>query len=507
LPEPIVNAEKLAELLAEEAEHPTLDYKETLDLSKHDCRLELVRDMAAMMMLGGYIVVGVDNNGKPTGTFTAAEAKLFDQAKLQDLIDNYVSGAEILSAVHDFPTGPIALIYIAPHKDGLAVLEKDGQASDGKTLFFKKGDVFARHGTKSERWNQADVAVVRRRIADSIREEWRRAIEPELLRAAEMGGRARSLASAPLGTFGWQLSRETFEAGLAELLRAEDRVALRHALDQMVKDALTRLWDSESDTTLEELRTILDRLVCFAATALHYGFREWFADAVAALMAIYSSALTVEGRRREPGASGITPERLWLEIIVRVEALGGLCVRQSDWSAIRFLAMQAPADGDYYNSWVRHGLTQAARSNLLEEYRDDKKHRIHLVQLARTLVDEEECLRPDLPSGDEGILNCILQFDMLVVLMTMLGSEPEHGKSWYPNFAFWYTQRVEPIVRRFLTDPAMRHVLLPDGTDDDTIAKALVEIDHLASGEGIMYSGWHGFDDRQIREFIDRHTT
>lgn len=166
--------------------------------------------------------------------------------------------------------------------------------------------------------------------------------------------------------------------------------------------------------------------------------------------------------------------------------------------------MHSPVDSDYYNSWVRHGLTQAARSNLLEEYREDRKHTIHLVQLARTLVDDEGCLRPDLPPGDEGVLNSILQFDVLVVLMTVLGSEPQRGKSWYPNFAFWHTQRVEPIARRFLSDAEMRRMLLPSGTDDTAVANALREVDRLASNEGIMYSGWHGFSDEQILEFIER---
>lgn len=500
----MVNAEKLAELLAEQTEHPTLDYKETLDLSRLDCRLELVRDMAAMMMQGGYIVIGVDNNGKPTGKLTAVGAERFDQARLQDLADNYLTGAEILSGSHDFPAGPIVVIYLAPHEHGLAVVEKNGQASDGKSFFFKKGDVFARHGTRSERWSQADVATTHQRIADSIREEWRQSIEPELLRAATTGGQARSLAHAPLGTFGWHLSRESFEAGLAELLRVNDRVGIRHALDQIARDALTRAWDGEPTTAIEELRTILDRLVCFAAAALHYGFREWFDEVASALVRIYASALTAHGSRRQPGSSEITPERLWLEIIVRVEALGGFCVRHADWAAVRQLGMHSPADSDCYNSWVRHGLTQAARSNLLEEYREDRKHRIHLVQLARTLVDDEGCLRPDLPPGDEGVLNSILQFDMLVVLMTGLGSEPQRGKSWYPNFAFWHTQRVEPIVRRFLSDAEMRGLLLPGGTDDTAVANALREVDRLASNEGIMYSGWHGYSDEQILGFIER---
>lgn len=504
LPEPVVNREKLAELLAEEAEFDTLDYKQKLDLSNHDEQLEFVKDVAAMMMTGGYIVVGADDRGQPTGMFTASNATLFDTATVRNLVDQYITGGDVLCAVHKGERGPIAVVYVAPHRDGLAVLKKNGQRNDGRWVF-RAGEVFARHGTRSRRWEQADIIGVRQRIADSIRDDWRLTIEPELLHAASMGGQARSLANAPLGTFGWHLSRESFEAGLAELLRANDRVAVRRAVDQMRRDALKRAWDSDPSVALTELRTVLDRLACFAAMVVHYGFRDWFEEAVAAMVAIYNSGVDQRGSPRQPGASEITPERLWLEVIVRVEAVGGLCVRRADWAGVRTLAMQAPGDSDFYNSWVRHGLTQAARSNLLVEREGDRTVRLHLVQLARTLADEEPCLRPDLPSGDEATLNSILQFDMLVVLMTILGSEPERGRSWYPNFAFWYTTRSEPVVRRFLMDPAMRQLLLPDGTSDADVAAALREVDRRAGTEATLVAGWHGFDDPTIRGFIEKN--
>jgi hypothetical protein len=504
--EPVVNAEKLAELLAEQAEHPTLDYKETLDLATHDGKLELVKDMAAMMMLGGYIVVGVDNGGQPTGMLTEPAGKLFDQARLQDLIERYIGGGVILSAVHAGSNGPIVLIHIAPHKDGFAVFEKDGQKSDGATFVFKEGDVFARHGTRSERWEQADLASVRKRLTDSLQDEWRKMIEPDLLRMARAGIDAQALAKAPLGTFGWHLSDDSFEQGLAELLRAGDGISLRYVLDQMQRDALTRARDSDPAVALSELRTILDRLACFAATVLHFGFRDWFEEAVRTFLAIYDSALDSQRNWRQAGASGITPERLWLEVIIRIEALGGLVVRKGDWVAVRTLAMQASKDRDTYNSWVRHGLTQAARANLFDEPQGNKTVRRHLIQFAHGLADGEACLRPDLPEGDEAILDSILQFDMLTVLMTVLGSEPEEGRAWYPNFAFWYTGRTEPIVRRFLTEPAIMNALLPGGVTDQQIAAELREIDGTSRKEAWAYAGWRGFGDPVILKFLEQNT-
>ena len=85
----------------------------------------------------------------------------------------------VLSAVHDFPTGPVVLIYVAPHKDGLTVLEKDGQGSDGKSFFFQTGDVFARmvrsqSGGSGRRGHHLPAHR-------STREEWRQNIESDLL--------------------------------------------------------------------------------------------------------------------------------------------------------------------------------------------------------------------------------------------------------------------------------------------------------------------------------------
>jgi hypothetical protein len=95
-------------------------------------------------------------------------------------------------------------------------------------------------------------------------------------------------------------------------------------------------------------------------------------------------------------------------------------------------------------------------------------------------TDLDPYLRPALPASDEQILDSILQFDVLTVLMTILGAEPEEGRSWYPNFAFSYTGRSEPVVRRFISDEAMRSALLPDGASDARVAAALRDIDSHA---------------------------
>src|SRR5450755_4317225 len=69
----IVSDEKLSELLALQAEYPDLDYKRTVDLTVTEGTVELAKDIGAMQVRGGYIVIGVDGHGAPTGELDGAD--------------------------------------------------------------------------------------------------------------------------------------------------------------------------------------------------------------------------------------------------------------------------------------------------------------------------------------------------------------------------------------------------------------------------------------------------
>ena len=60
--------EKLFEILQTGGECSELDFKETLDFSKRIDELDFVKDAVSMFNRypGGYIVVGVDDNGGPS---------------------------------------------------------------------------------------------------------------------------------------------------------------------------------------------------------------------------------------------------------------------------------------------------------------------------------------------------------------------------------------------------------------------------------------------------------
>ena len=195
-----VSADALARLLALQSEHDWLDYKRHCDLSSLRARVEFAKDVGAMMITGGYILVGADDNGQPAGEVEHLE--LFDPAKLHNKLAKYLSKPfEICSAMHRYQGQSYALMYVVPHPDGFCVFEHDGAYPNGKsqTIVFRAGEVFARHSTSSERWNQRDIAVIKQRLrADADRGRDQEAEALKLLEGVprQLGGSGLWLAMA-----------------------------------------------------------------------------------------------------------------------------------------------------------------------------------------------------------------------------------------------------------------------------------------------------------------------
>jgi hypothetical protein len=61
-----VDAEAPAQLLALGGERDWLDYKRQCDLSETRGVVEIVKDMGAMMVTGGYLIIGADDQGQPS---------------------------------------------------------------------------------------------------------------------------------------------------------------------------------------------------------------------------------------------------------------------------------------------------------------------------------------------------------------------------------------------------------------------------------------------------------
>jgi hypothetical protein len=198
-----LSAKALADLLAIQGERAWLDYKTQCDLTSARGVVELAKDAGAMMIGGGYVVVGADSHGQPTGEVEHLE--LFDEAALRAKLAKYLpKPIEIRSAAHQYLGQSFAILYFPRHPDGFCIFEADGtyQESGGKMqTVFRRGEVFARHGTSSERWHQTDVAVIKRQLqvgADRLRDDAAEALKLLQALPPQLGGSGLWLGMAAI---------------------------------------------------------------------------------------------------------------------------------------------------------------------------------------------------------------------------------------------------------------------------------------------------------------------
>lgn len=193
-----VNA--LERLLDRHGEADWLDYKRQCDISSPRGVVELAKDAGAMMITGGYILIGAGDQGEATGD--AEHLELFDPATLHHKLAKYLPRRSVIRpAVHSYQGQSYVLLWVVPHPDGFCIFERDGTYMDGKheKVVFRAGEVYARHDTRSERWDQDDIRVIKQRLrADADRARDQREAALGLLREVpgRLGGSGAWLALA-----------------------------------------------------------------------------------------------------------------------------------------------------------------------------------------------------------------------------------------------------------------------------------------------------------------------
>lgn len=202
------------------------------------------------------------------------------------------------------------------------------------------------------------------------------------------------LTQLPASALSWQLDDAGFDQLVTELMRRNDTIPFTKMLAQTRRDAGERLAEN-----FDDVETIIDRLTSFAALALQYSRSSWFEQAVAALVGIYDYGFDKNyGHDRHD----IDAPRLWLEVISRVYALGGLAVRLRNWGSLRLLADRRPHGQslDWFGSWLRHAVTMAARAHIFESPQD-----AGLIGRAQNVVRSLEALHLDVDPESDDVLN------------------------------------------------------------------------------------------------------
>ena len=470
-----------------------------------------------MQVKGGHIVIGVNGAGVPTGDMDGADTSPFDPANLVPKMQRFLEGSlEIASSVLTKDGHTLVLISVAPNARGCAFFQIDGQYPDPRqpgqsVTVFRAGDVFWRESTRSVRIRREGFEeIIKRRFAarrDELLREWAAAqlvlaTSETASESAQPNDVATKLTTTPSFAIP---SDQISQAGIA-LIRDNDEVGLKQLLDDGRKRV--RAYIGNVELGEDQLPTLLDSIICLAATFLSYGREDWFELVIQLLVDAYAGAGDVTVVKSFGYSSQISPAekapRVWLAIVDRVFALGGLAVRREMWKAVRILTTQLPAplqEGGYERNWLRHALTMASRARHFAGATNGQQQ-IGLIDFARDGAMRLACLRSDGPTDDE-VLTSIAQFDVLSNLAAIDDAHSLDPRVFYTNFARLRQDRIQPVVNRLLTDPTMRADVFRGG--DDELAAALAVVGQLATSEGARFDGFRDWYGTPVADFIRLH--
>ncbi|PPF53450.1 hypothetical protein C5C13_15095 [Clavibacter michiganensis] len=484
-----VDMDRLRLLLARGAESDDLEFKSTWDPQQKSDRVELCKDIAAIESLsnGGYIVVGSDDYGAPSGTFTPDQDRDFDEQKIRSKIAAVLGEPiDLSAALHRLEANTFLLIGIGPNRDGMRIMPKDGEY-ENKTIW-RAGDVFVRRGTSSVRWNQHEARGITERVIATHKEEWRRDVF-ETLRTAtpafEPGGFVNVNVEMPAESFG---------AAVTELIRRRDEVGLDLLLRKTINRSVATVnavAGKDARGAASELSNQLDRLDIIAALSSRYSTSTLFARVMGGYRDIYEAVDEdfVSYPRRFPLGHK--------EVLMHLYAVGATLVQEKQWPNLATLVRLTPISthNGYWRSLLRKAEVMTARAELLK---DEEGTRSGVIEAAKPVTSRLFDLLDGGPPRD--LTDLLAEFDVYRGIANA-GRDKTEKLGAYTNFALYYSSRAEPAFLTLLDDSVARSALF-DGTDIQ-LADVYRHMDSAAMSEAFAYNGWHGFNNPRLISFTE----
>lgn len=161
-----MSAEHLQHLIMSGGETDELDFKEQLNLTSTKGKYEFLKDVAAFAnATGGYIVVGVSNDGTGVGL-----TEKIDLSDIHNIIESFFGfPIGVAYCQHTLADKNIyGLVYIPNVTERVVVVPKSGNYSDGcKTKsVICEGDVYYRRGSRSIKARPEDYELIMRKLKD-----------------------------------------------------------------------------------------------------------------------------------------------------------------------------------------------------------------------------------------------------------------------------------------------------------------------------------------------------
>lgn len=491
--------EKLNELLAA-GEQTHLDYKASLDLTVPKDKLSLVKDIVAMSNRpgGGYLLLGVNDEGKTCLAVGSIDRKRFDGASLGQLVRAYIEGQiHIHHQVHELENGhEVVVLRVEGHTDGLPVpMAKLGQYKDSSTgdtvVAFRPGDVLVREGSanvplRHSHW--PDLLAHRDR---TIREEAQRDSQALIALVVEQ---VKSNANPTLPPLLSDMDETTFASSLETTIEHGSPGRIRQFVEQSKSIAIS------PQTSEDELVRALDRLTITGSQTLFHERPDDIRAVIDGLFRVYMHFAN---------NSGAVP---LVEITTRAYILGGLALRMGQWNIVRDLVHKPvevpPGNPHVYPSWFRHGQVRGSNANLFPANQGGL-----LISASRAVVADHPAMRPDIPdqalpaadelSPNDALLNSLCQLDLAYCLAVR--AEGKGSGRGYPACAAFNQYRADPLYVAVSSNKSVREELFPE-SNDQSIASAMAAVHEDASGQSWNYGAWWGDLPLIAREFISTNT-
>jgi hypothetical protein len=482
-----VDLDRLRGLLARGAESDDLDFKVTWDPRHKSELIELCKDIAAMESLsaGGYIVVGADDRGTPSGMFTPDPARDFDEQKVRSKVAAVLGEPiDVSAALHHIESNGFLLIGVGPNRDGMRIMSRDGE-HENRTVW-RAGDVFVRRGTSSVRWNQHEARGIIERVIASRKEEWRRDIL-ETVRVASPAFEPGGFVNVNV-----EMPAESFSAAVTELIRRGDEVGLDLLLRKTISSAVAVVNDAtgkDARAVASELGDQLDRLDIIAALSARYSARAAFARVIEGYRDVYEAVdedFVSQPRRFPLGHK---------EVLMHLYAVGAVLVQERQWENLAILVRLTPISthGGYWKSLLRKAEVMVARAELLK---DEEGARTGVIEAAKPLTAHLFELIGESPPRD--LTNLLVEFDVYRGIANA-GKDENDRLGAYTNFALYYSARAEPAFLAVLDDPVVRAALF-DGTDAQ-LSAVYRHMNSAARREAFAFNGWDGFENPRLVAF------
>ncbi len=456
---------KLQTLLDLKHERAELDYKEAFDSASTKDKVELAKDVLAMANTnGGYLVLGVRDDGTPVGLSTDQYEQL-DGSTLANKVNAYCRPrqASIVLRKHDTEVGTVEMllaVVLVRKNDGSPIfMTKDGTyqhpISKKQECAFRENDVYVRHDDQSVRMAPDDMERFISRALAADKENWMTEMTKITADSIERMNRSASTAQY-LDTATLMIDSDTFWTTLISLLRKGDQVGLSWLVELATTHA-SQAWDDAANSSADapdrrakvkriledRCGMLLDKLTLIAMASVRFNNEGTLAECLADFSSLYRIPTTEEIFQKFPGGDG-TAHLLWTwfskAIMTRSYALGGYAVLREAFRAVRAIA----------TAKVQPVSTSQTRQPLVTDpdlhYR---RHRgVDYFEQATEYLKSRATVLGIVDRQEQELVDALCQFDLLADYSLHVEGIPNP----FPFFVWHYPRRTLSLIQRMTAD-------------------------------------------------------